>query len=109
MTRRQLFRHNFAKFGLTLVAALFRVTFLQASSITWSSPTTITGDTDVSTTGSLVAAFNFGYSPTTVNGVTFSTFLPSMEDPFPFYPSLANGNFLLTCGPGRVAAGSSRY
>lgn len=50
--------------------------------ITWGSPQTISGDSDVLTTGSLVYAFNFGHggfgpgdvTATTVNGVTFAPF-----------------------------------
>lgn len=45
--------------------------------ITWSSPSTISGDTDVSTSGALVAAYNIGgplVASTTINGVTFSAF-----------------------------------
>lgn len=45
--------------------------------IVWSSPTTIAGDTDVSTAGSLVYAYNVGgplaTSPT-INGVNFAAF-----------------------------------
>ena len=46
--------------------------------IVWGSPQTVSGDSDVSTTGSLVYAFTFGGtsapSSATVNGVTFSPF-----------------------------------
>ena len=46
--------------------------------IVWGSPQTVSGDSDVSTTGSLVYAFTFGGtsapSSATVNGVTFSLF-----------------------------------
>ena len=48
-----------------------------AASITWGAATNITGDTDVSTTGSLVGAFNIGntgVSSTTLNGVNFQGF-----------------------------------
>jgi hypothetical protein len=46
-----------------------------AAPITWSPATNISGDTDVSTDGTLVAAFNIGapdVPTTTVNGVTFT-------------------------------------
>ena len=46
----------------------------EGSVITWGSPTNISGDTNVSTTGSLVAAFNMAGSAVTVNGVTFAAF-----------------------------------
>ena len=48
-----------------------------AASVVWSAPTTISGDSDVSTTGSLVSAYNFGapgVGSATVNGVTFQEF-----------------------------------
>jgi hypothetical protein len=50
-----------------------------AAPVTWNAPTNIAGDSDVSTNGTLVAAYNFGDSggnvlPTTVNGVTFQAF-----------------------------------
>ena len=47
----------------------------QAAVVTWGAPQNISGDTDVSTTGALVGAFNIGVSGvanTTVNGVTFN-------------------------------------
>lgn len=46
-----------------------------AGIITWGAPTNISGDTDVSTNGTLVGAFNIGgpgVGSTTVNGVTFT-------------------------------------
>ena len=46
-----------------------------AANIIWLGATGITGDSDVSTTGTLVGAFNIGgpgVAPTTVNGVTFT-------------------------------------
>jgi hypothetical protein len=48
-----------------------------AGLITWGSATTISGDTDVVTTGGLVYAYNMGdprVAATTVNGVTFAPF-----------------------------------
>ena len=50
----------------------------QGAEITWSLPTDISGDTDVSTNGSVIGAFNIKTRPlpaTTVNGVTFQTFV----------------------------------
>jgi hypothetical protein len=51
-----------------------------ASSITWSAAQNISGDSNVSTAGTLVAAFNVGgpgVTSTTVNGVTFNPFAVS--------------------------------
>jgi len=62
--------------GVTSLA----VTRAQAAppAIVWGSPQNVSGDSDVSTTGSLVYAFTFGGTATppsaTVNGVTFSPF-----------------------------------
>lgn len=58
--------------ALTLLA-----TVAQSANITWGSPTQITGTGDVSTTGTLIGAFNVGGTgvpSTTVNGVTFQSF-----------------------------------
>jgi hypothetical protein len=57
---------------------------LRAAVISWSSPTGITGDSDVSTSGTGVYAYNFGatgVTSTTVNGVTFSPFTISTTSP----------------------------
>lgn len=52
-----------------------------AATITWGTPQTISGDSDVSTVGTLVYAYNFGpfFGPatvvsSTVNGITFEAF-----------------------------------
>ncbi|MDX6766642.1 MAG: autotransporter domain-containing protein [Candidatus Methylacidiphilales bacterium] len=50
---------------------------MSAASITWGNATAISGNSDVSTSGTLVGAFNMGLtgvSSTTVNGVTFNAF-----------------------------------
>jgi fibronectin-binding autotransporter adhesin len=44
----------------------------RAASITWNTPVTIAGDTDVSTTGMLVYAYCWSGTSTTVNGVNFT-------------------------------------
>jgi hypothetical protein len=63
---------------LVALALLFGgVGQVSAGPITWGSATTISGDTDVVTTGTLVGALNVGFdgslppSNTTINGVTF--------------------------------------
>lgn len=43
-----------------------------AASITWGTPATIAGDTDVSTTGTLLSAYSFYNGGGTLNGVTFA-------------------------------------
>jgi len=68
--------------------------FANASSITWGAPTGISGDTDVSTSGTLVGAFNMGgvgIGSTTVNGVLFSALAVTTSD-----SSVTSGNFTLT-------------
>jgi hypothetical protein len=68
---------------LAIVAAVGVVWSISAhavglTAITWGTPTTISGDTDVDTVGTLVYAFNFGSDTTattqTINGVTFQPF-----------------------------------
>jgi hypothetical protein len=54
-------------------AALWMPATSEAATITWGSATSIAGDTDVSTTGTLVSALNLGTGTgATVNGVTFN-------------------------------------
>jgi hypothetical protein len=60
--------------GASFFALLLLASGANADTITWGPASNITGDSDVSTTGNLVGAFNLGdagVSSTTVNGVTF--------------------------------------
>ena len=67
--------------------------------VVWSTPTNISGDSDVSTLGTLVGAFNMVGNTVTINGVTFTSFT------FPFMAqSATNGNFNLTEAPGHMLA-----
>ncbi len=63
---------------LPLAATTFTTAKAALPPIVWGSPQTVSGDSDVSTTGSLVYAFTFGGTAApasaTVNGVTFSPF-----------------------------------
>lgn len=64
---------------LAAVLLAAATTTTHAALITWGAPTAIAGDTDVSTSGTLITALNFGpvgVLGTTINGVTF--------DPSPF-------------------------
>lgn len=68
------------------------------ATITWGTAQQISGDTDVVTTGSLVAAYNLGdtgVTSTTVNGVTFAPYV------FPQYPaqSVTLGNYAFVEDP----------
>jgi hypothetical protein len=68
-------RSSLALLTVSLLAAFSPAT--RAATIIWSSPTNITGDSNVVTAGSLVGAFNLGTAgvpSTTVNGVTFAPF-----------------------------------
>ncbi|MFM7244596.1 MAG: hypothetical protein ACKO40_10575 [Planctomycetaceae bacterium] len=50
---------------------------VSAATIAWGTPTTVTGDSDVDTTGTLVYAYNIGpngVQSTTVSGVLFNAF-----------------------------------
>ena len=63
--------------GVTFFALLLVSPRANGANITWDSPQQITGDTDVSTTGTLLGAFNVGDTgvpSTMVNGVNFQSF-----------------------------------
>lgn len=60
-----------AGISLALMGGAFSTA--QAALVSWGSATNISGDSDVSTNGSLVSAFNFGSNTSvTVNGVVFA-------------------------------------
>lgn len=69
---------SFCALFVTLMAGVTT----EASTVTWGSPASITGPSDVSTVGTLERAYNFvrpdtvtgPFGPATVNGVTFATF-----------------------------------
>lgn len=63
--------HSLGIFAVVGVALSFAPTLAPAATISWSSATTISGDSDVSTVGDRVGAYNFGGVNTTVNGVAF--------------------------------------
>ena len=74
MNRRSLVESAPRAFLAVAIVGLMAATS-QASVLTWGAPQNISGDTDVSTTGALVGAFNVGITGvanTTVNGVTFN-------------------------------------
>ena len=56
-------------FAITQTAT---VNFVDVAPITWGTPATISGDTDVSTTGSLLYAYHWNGGNNTVNGVPFT-------------------------------------
>jgi hypothetical protein len=71
----------------------------EGSVITWGSPTNISGDTNVSTTGALVAAFNMNGSAVTVNGVNFAAFPVAGGS-----TTATSGNFTFNETPGTLVA-----
>ena len=74
----------------------------EGSVITWGTPTTISGDADVRTGGSLVAAFNMNGNTVSVNGVPFASWT------FPFMATTTTmGNFTITESPGHLLAYST--
>ncbi len=90
--------------GLTIFVAAFCAFNLapsaayagaEGSLLIWGNATNISGDSDVSTNGSLVAAFNMFGPDVTVNGVTFSQFNVTGGT-----TSATNGNFTFTETPG---------
>lgn len=58
---------------LLTIAALSHIP-LHAASITWGAPQQISNNSDVSTNGTLVGAFNFAGPATAVNGINFQAF-----------------------------------
>ena len=89
--------------GLVVVWAILHAPMCaSAASIIWGAPTGIGADTDVSTNGTLVSAFNLGSSgvPTTaVNGVTFTGLVVS--------GTLAtSGNFSFSSSPSMISTNS---
>ena len=72
-------RHGELATPLRLLAlSLAATASAHAGLVTWGPATTIVGNTDVSTSGTLVVAHNLGGTgnpPTTVNGVTFTPFV----------------------------------
>lgn len=76
----------------------------QAAPITWGVPVDITADADVSTNGTLVAAFNFNGPATTVNGVTFQPFAAAGSGSFTVGDyTLANGFFVGNANTGSAS------
>src|SRR5436189_1830919 len=94
---------------LSLAAAVFIAAgspnawaWAEGSVITWGTPITISGDGDVSTDGSLVAAFNMNGPDVTVNGVTFSAFSVTDQSHI-----ANNGNFAFEENQGVILAPNS--
>ena len=75
--------------------------------IVWGSPQTVSGDSDIDTTGSFVYAFTFGGTSappsTTVNGVTFSPF----TIPSGIITSATVGNVIISESPGYLFGSNS--
>ncbi|MBU3682954.1 MAG: hypothetical protein FGM39_02875 [Phycisphaerales bacterium] len=98
-----------------IAAAIAAPAWAAPPAITWGSATTIAGDTDVSTTGTLLYAYNVGWNGTTggpsgatgtpvsavtVNGVTFSAFgMPGGLYP-PYLQTVTVGSVTMTESPG---------
>jgi MYXO-CTERM domain-containing protein len=94
----------------TIVTAAFLASTAlvsHAALITWGAASNITGDADVSTTGSLVGAFNLGntgVASATVNGVLFQ----SLAVPSSSVASVTIGNFALT-SPNDLSTNNTFY
>jgi hypothetical protein len=84
---------------IALLAALGTPIF--GAPIIWGSPTIISGDSDVSTNGTLVAAFNLNGADVTVNAVTFA----GLTYPF-MATTVTSGNFTFTESPSHLLAES---
>ncbi len=83
--------------GLLAVATYIALPLpVHGATIAWSAPTNIAGDSDVITTGTLVAARNFSQTQltTTVNGVFFDIFpIPNGANAIIGIPGVANFGF----------------
>lgn len=83
MNRISVRRSRLAAVIVSLTALSAAIT-TEAAMVSWGAATDIAGDSDVSTNGTLVMAFNFGdptVTSTTVNGVTFDPFPLLTSDP----------------------------
>lgn len=101
-----LSRRSSSILATALVLAAVAVSTASASvpAITWSAPQTVSGDSDVDTTGSFVYAYTFGGTAappsTTVNGVTFSPFTLNQLG----VTSATTGSVTITESPGALYA-----
>ena len=105
MSQRTCSRSHTSSFAMLItafVALALTPVNAEPPEIVWGSPQTVSGDSDVDTTGSLVYAFTFGGTSappsTTVNGVTFSPF----RIPGGIVTSTTVGNVTLTESPGNL-------
>jgi len=87
------------------ILGTFGVTALtsHAATVTWGAVTGITGDSNVSTAGTLVGAFNFNGSATTINGVAFQAFAITGNSNTVGNYTLSAG-FMYTSGTGSAVA-----
>ena len=83
-----------------VLASLALAVSANAAVVNWQTPSTITGDTDVVTTGTLVGAFLPGANAlaTTVNGVAFTTVFVAKQWDDTTTPSLAFGSVATVAG-----------
>jgi autotransporter-associated beta strand protein len=65
-------KNNSTLLLFVMMAGLFAVPVLHAAGITWNTPVTISGDTDVATSGALVYAYDESNLGATVNTVAFA-------------------------------------
>ncbi|MEX1116739.1 MAG: PEP-CTERM sorting domain-containing protein [Akkermansiaceae bacterium] len=105
-----LFRSYFrcrAALSVVCAIALLGAAEAPAALITWSAAQTVSSDSDVDTTGSLVYAFTFGGTnappSTIVNGVTFSPF----TIPGGIVSTVTVGNVTLSESPGNLFGSNS--
>jgi hypothetical protein len=69
--------------------------------VTWGAPTNITGNSDISTLGTFIAAFNMNGSAVVLNGVSFAPFAITSQT-----TSATNGNYMILENPGHLLAES---
>jgi hypothetical protein len=69
------FNRQWTALGIVMLTAFASARPASGATMSWNAPQNITGDIDVSTTGTLVQASNVAGPDTLVNGVTFTQFL----------------------------------
>jgi hypothetical protein len=69
------FNRQWTVLGIVMLTALASARPASGATMSWNAPQNITGDTDVSTTGTLIQASNVAGPDTVVNGVPFTQFL----------------------------------
>jgi hypothetical protein len=103
MSIQNLIRCMLSGLVITALFSSLTISIARAETIIWSSELDISGDSDVSTEGTLVGAFNFAGPATTINGVEFLEFAVGLAS-----NTVGNYNFSVASGTiGSSATGAT--